>query len=474
MRSETQLTLETQPLAPQESWRQAPAPLSLVPVARKRPRLAEERGALTLLIPIRPERVFRLALLLRRIGRHIQDNPHIDFQRLTTVHFLRWAILPAHPESRQGPLLAFESNYDGTQEEHLEELLHECGPALHRIYRHCLGYEPSFQSDDQVFLGYLLRHQQPCETFFRAYPTLTPRRIQKDARLHERLRDFLDSPQGATLREKPVEEIHAALLRHVRESEPELLREQPAQLADCWQTRLGQRAWGRLRSPVLRKGMELANVPLLLSLDTLLRLEETWLRLRGKYNRERPQPRRLKPRVFRLEDHVVQNQLSLVMEVKAGRLRLATLKRVLRAIDFLACYVFTEGALGFITSVHFGRWVLVEGQNGRHWLLFFSNYDGSWESYLGEFVDRASNGLSAIWSNTLGFPETWLLFLRGGSRDEERFKRWVRQHQIATQVWYSAHPDKSLGNILANSRVRQGLCRQPQSAAEIEEWLRLL
>lgn len=474
MPGKTQLALETQPLAPQEPWRQAPAPLSLVPASRRRPRQAEERGALTLLVPIHPERVFRLALFLRRIGRRVQDNPHIDFKRLTTVHFLRWAILPAHPESRQGPLLAFESNHDGTLDEHLEELLHECGPALHRIYSHCLGYEPAFQSDSQVFLGYLLGHQQPCATFFRAYPTLTARRIQEDARLHERLRSLLDSSQGTRLRAMPLEQIHAELLRHVRESEPELLQGGPAPLADCWQARLCQRAWRRLRSPRVRKAVGLGNVPVLLSVSGLLRLEEAWLRLRGRSTRESSQPRRLKPRVFHLEDHVVQNQLTHLVEVKAGRLRLATLKRVLRSMDFLACYLFTQGALGHISSVHFGRWVLVEGRNGRHRLLFFSNYDGSWESYLGEFVDRASNGLSAIWSNTLGFPKTWLLFLHGGSRDEQRFKRWTRQHQVATQLWYSAHPDKSLRNILDNSRVREGLCRQPQSPAELEEWLRLI
>lgn len=105
MSSNTQFTRGIRPLVPQAPWRQAPAPLSLSPAPRERPRQAEERGALTLLIPIRPERVFRLALFLRRIGRRIPDNPHIHFKRLTTVHFLRWALLPAHPESGQGPLL---------------------------------------------------------------------------------------------------------------------------------------------------------------------------------------------------------------------------------------------------------------------------------------------------------------------------------------------------------------------------------
>ena len=82
----------------------------------------------------------------------------------------------------------------------------------------------------------------------------------------------------------------------------------------------------------------------------------------------------------------------------------------------------------------------------RHRLLFFSNYDGSWESYLGEFIDRAACGLTAVWSNTVGFPRTCRL-LGAGARDEEAFKQWTRRHQILTQVWWSGVPDSTVQNI---------------------------
>ena len=84
-----------------------------------------------------------------------------------------------------------------------------------------------------------------------------------------------------------------------------------------------------------------------------------------------------------------------------------------RMVDSLA------GSLGGITSIHFGRWVLIdEGKPARR-LVFMSDYDGSWESYLGEFVDRAAEGLSAVWSNTEDFPPTTLLvFARSHGRAE--------------------------------------------------------
>ena len=51
-------------------------------------------------------------------------------------------------------------------------------------------------------------------------------------------------------------------------------------------------------------------------------------------------------------------------------------------------------------------------------LLFLSNYGGSWESYLEDFITKAHSGLTGIWSNTVGFPKTSNLF--HGRRDGRR------------------------------------------------------
>ena len=107
------------------------------------------------------------------------------------------------------------------------------------------------------------------------------------------------------------------------------------------------------------------------------------------------------PTLKELEDRVVQNQLSHVVAVKPGFVRSFILKRVLSAIDALARYYFVHGRLGTIGSIHFARWVFID--DGKRF-LFFSNYDGSWESYLGDFIDLAAIGLTGVWSNTVGFP----------------------------------------------------------------------
>lgn len=173
--------------------------------------------------------------------------------------------------------------------------------------------------------------------------------------------------------------------------------------------------------------------------------------------------------LVRQEDFIVQNQLSSITNVKPGWFRRMTLRTVLYVIDLAGRYIYTKGRLGTIPTIHYARWVMVDG--GRR-LLFFSNFDGSWENYLGDFIDKAASGLTAVWSNTDGFPKTrWLT--RDGATDEQRFKAYTRTSQAPTQVWYSAYKRLTVTNINNNSAIRAGLYGN-QTPSETEAWLRRL
>ena len=156
--------------------------------------------------------------------------------------------------------------------------------------------------------------------------------------------------------------------------------------------------------------------------------------------------------------------------MKKRRLRLATLRAVLAGIGFLGRWSYNRGALGSIATIHFARWVILE-RGGQHWLVFFSNYDGSWDSYLDDFVDLAAVGLTAVWSNTEGFPRTRLLILEG-ARDGPRFKAWARRTMGETHVWYSAYPQLTVAHVNANTALRKDLFRQDLSEAEVDAVLR--
>jgi hypothetical protein len=155
------------------------------------------------------------------------------------------------------------------------------------------------------------------------------------------------------------------------------------------------------------------------------------------------------------EPDCVMNHLVNVSPMKPGLLRAATIRIVLGAINLVARAVYTRGALGDITSIHFAHWSLID--DGSR-LLFVSNFDGSWESYLGDFIDKAAPGLTAIWSNTVDFPRTEFL-IQGGARHERAFKAIARARQIPTLVWYRAYRSLSVQNVDDNSAARLALCR---------------
>jgi hypothetical protein len=180
------------------------------------------------------------------------------------------------------------------------------------------------------------------------------------------------------------------------------------------------------------------------------------------------------PDLIAAEDRIVQNQLTHIVDLKPGWFRYFTQRVVLLAIDQLARVTFVHGNLGGITSIHFARWVILPDRRKdpprrRHRLLFFSNYDFSWESYLGEFVDRASSGLTAVWSNTEGYPRTFRL-VDEGADDEEAFKQWARNHQIASQVWWSGVRYSTVENVNNDVEVHRGAVAT-LDAEEASHWV---
>ncbi len=161
----------------------------------------------------------------------------------------------------------------------------------------------------------------------------------------------------------------------------------------------------------------------------------------------------------------VQNHMFAVSRVKPGWLRALALRIVYRGIAALAGN-FRPGFLADIGTIHFARWVKLPGTNK---LLFFSNYDGSWESYLEDFITKAHQGLTGVWSNTKDFPKAeWLI--NKGATDGARFKRWARRQQRPTQFWYSAYPKLTTNRIRTNASIRWGIA-QAHCDSDAKTWI---
>ena len=172
--------------------------------------------------------------------------------------------------------------------------------------------------------------------------------------------------------------------------------------------------------------------------------------------------------IMKLENRFAQNHLDVHTVLKDETLRGTALRVAFFVIGQLCARQFKPGFLGSIGSIHFARWVLVPGTRD---LLFFSNYGGSWESYLEDFITKAHAGLTAVWSNTIGFPRAKFLFLEGAT-DGDRFKRWARGKQVPTYFWYSAYPRVTTTNIRTNAMIRQGLAGA-STEEEARDWLSL-
>lgn len=168
------------------------------------------------------------------------------------------------------------------------------------------------------------------------------------------------------------------------------------------------------------------------------------------------------------ENFGAQNHMVSITERKPGLVRALTLRLAFWIIAMFATRLYREGFLGGISTIHAARWITIPGTRT---LVFFSNFGGSWESYLEDFITRAHEGLTAVWSNSIGFPRAKNLF-QDGATDGERFKRYARASMQPTLFWYSAYPDLTTDHVRCNAALRRGLAGALTND-EAKQWLAL-
>ena len=185
-------------------------------------------------------------------------------------------------------------------------------------------------------------------------------------------------------------------------------------------------------------------------------------------------PRRITQR-FRelkeLEDFGVTNHMASLVMLKRGWLHRLRVRYTLFFFELLYRTLFTDitpGRLRGLQTIHFAHWTLIDlldrtGQpTGRHALLFLSNYDGSWETYLDDFIAFLLGGVIRIWSSGEGFP--WPL-------DGPAFKTWARECMSPWDHWYQAYPTLTVINIENNDAIRKGLLAPMRTEMEARRWL---
>jgi hypothetical protein len=430
------------------------------------------QSSFMILAAIDPAREVELRRLLGSMntapGRVNANNAVIPFAQFGTLHFARLLILddqttgdvrfhdlPVHTY----PLyLAFLGDIDGDEDAFLEDLARRATDGLRALFSCCQGFTAATDLAD-----WLKQRRSPSIANYVNCRGRTVRQVREEAALRDALEEYIGSNRHQ-LQDLSPRELHVKL-RQFMNAEKSAGR---LTLSDESPTPVG---WWIRNTLHLIGGPVLALVvlPLLIVvtpfyLVLLRRLEKTDPEICPTVDQAHSNELSL------TEDHDVTNQFSAMGSLKPGIVRLLTIVGVLSVVSFAARHFVRSGRLGRIRTIHFARWVFIAGKRR---MAFFSNYDGSVESYMDDFINKTGFGLNASFSNGIGYPRTdWLVL--DGCTDERKYKEYLRRHTLVTQVWYKAYPGLTAIDLERNTRIRRGLEASSISDEEARDWAALL
>jgi hypothetical protein len=114
----------------------------------------------------------------------------------------------------------------------------------------------------------------------------------------------------------------------------------------------------------------------------------------------------------------------------------------------------TFPALSFI---HFARWALVSelpasagGRLAQGYLLFETNFNGSFDDYIAAFSDVLWWRLSNIWGGSPGFR---------GPRPSGAFKEFIGRQEYEAAYYHSAYPEATATEVMRALELRARLRR---------------
>ena len=394
-------------------------------------------------------------------------NAVVPFGRFDRLHFARLVILDdatmvdleayGLPRPSVPIYLAFLGDCDGPLRDFLADLSSRAGDGLRKLFAHCEG----FAAGGDV-LSWMLAHNLPVAASYVNWVGRTVLQIRQESALQRALSSKV--PRDATASGSDAQRVRRDLIAFVDAE----LRAGRLALTAPEPTSLNWRLANLLHAIAVPLGGLIA-LPLLIVLLPLLIAP---LRKRELGDPEIcPRPRaELLQELRQLEDRDVANQFTALGAVKPGRFRRWLVTVLLVLIDYACRHVFTRGHLARVQTIHFARWVFVDNKSR---VVFASNYDGSHEAYMDDFINKVAWGLNLVFSNGFGWPRTDWLIMRGARR-EQCFKYYQRRHQLPTQVWYKAYRGLALTDLARNRRIRQGLERTQMTDAEALAWVRLL
>ena len=129
----------------------------------------------------------------------------------------------------------------------------------------------------------------------------------------------------------------------------------------------------------------------------------------------------------------------------------------------------TLGGLLGLSIIHFARWAIIKrdqwpdlGQGKQNlqndYMLFCSNFNGTWDQYIDAFSDGIPDGLDLFWYSATKYPHSIPI---------TPFKNYIRSNQIDTDYYYNATPGAAQRDIKSALRVRRALLALAEQHASL-------
>lgn len=409
-----------------------------------------------------------LASMNSQPGQANPDNQVVPFGQFEQIHFARFAILDDQtlddihllyglPRVDYPVTLAFFADFDGPAYDFRAALAQRAGDGLGRIFSCCEGFAPGTD-----LARWMKDHETPAITMYMNWRGRTVKQIREEDNLRRAIEKYLQENQEEFAGKTP-QQAHQALRAFVtREIYRGVITLTTSQRAPF--------GWW------LRNLIHLVGVPLILLLLTpflILYLPIFIYQLRSREKSDPEYAPRVSPEfeeeLGNLEDYDVTNQFTVLGAIKPGLFRRLLLSFVLWLVNYTTRHIYIRGHLARISTIHAARWVFL---NDKRRMVFASNYDGSLDSYMDDFINKVGWGLNIVFSNGVSYPTTnWLVL--DGAKNEQKYKYVLRRHQLPTNVWYKAYPGLAVFDLKRNTLIRQGIEESSMSNSDLRQWLAL-
>jgi len=112
-----------------------------------------------------------------------------------------------------------------------------------------------------------------------------------------------------------------------------------------------------------------------------------------------------------------------------------------------------------LSLIHYARWAIIkqfphidESQPKEalkyHYMLFFSNFNGSWKQYVDSFHMAIPNGLDLLWYKNVSYPNSVPL---------QPFHKYITYNQVWTNHYYNAYPLAASNDIKGAQTLKDEL-----------------